>query len=276
MGFPSEVVKNILRNFFDTRGVQKGLFGFCGTNFLLVQFGLNRLKMWADVVVVHFELQYFFVADRIGNDIGVQFKTKYAVGGFCTQCIFRENRRTGKPELAELFELLFEVFLSFPKLRTVAFIKDKHYLLAVDGQGGFTFYEVVQFLNSGYDDFIIIFFDVPFESGGAFWTVDAIGGKALILFHGLKIEVFAIHYKEDFINEIKFGCQACRFEACQGFTWSSGMPDKAAAFGGTPVFCLIWTVDFPPNAFGGGNLIGPHDQQSVAHIKYWIAEQYIE
>jgi hypothetical protein len=40
------------------------------------------------------------------------------------------------------------------------------------------------------------------------------------------------------------------------------MPDIATAFGLTPIFALIGTVNFPQNPLSRGNLIGAHHQQS--------------
>ena len=92
-------------------------------------------------------------------------------------------------------------------------IKNKDHLFGVDGQVAFTFHEVGQLLNRGDDDFVVIFLQVALEPGGAIGAIDAIGRKALVLFHRLIVEIFAVNHKKDFINKIELGRQARRFKA---------------------------------------------------------------
>ena len=53
-----------------------------------------------------------------------------------------------------------EILLRFSKLRTVCFIKNENHLFLIYCQIIFTFQKVIQFLNRGYDDLIIILFNI--------------------------------------------------------------------------------------------------------------------
>jgi hypothetical protein len=111
-----------------------------GSGKTLTSFKAARLAAELDFID-----KVFFVVDRkdldyqtmkeytnsIRNHIGMQLATKHAGSGFCTKCILRKNWRSSKTKLRELFELLIQVFLRFTKLATVAFIKNKYYLLVV-------------------------------------------------------------------------------------------------------------------------------------------------
>ncbi|VAK75172.1 Uncharacterised protein [Enterobacter hormaechei] len=67
MRFLPEVIENVLRYFLDTQGVQKCLLVFSRAEFFLVCFRFKRLKLWADIVIVHLKLQHFFITNRISN-----------------------------------------------------------------------------------------------------------------------------------------------------------------------------------------------------------------
>lgn len=108
--FLPEPAQDILRDFADAFGVQQGLAVFGGTQFLLVLFRFHGFELRAHIVVIHFEFQYFFIADGIGNHIRMQLPPEHARRGFRAQSVFGKNRRAGKAELAEFFKFLFQVF----------------------------------------------------------------------------------------------------------------------------------------------------------------------
>jgi hypothetical protein len=61
--------------------MQKRLLVFCRTEFLLVLFLFDGLEACANIVVVHLELQQFFVADGFGNYIRMKFLAEDAGDG---------------------------------------------------------------------------------------------------------------------------------------------------------------------------------------------------
>ena len=158
----------------------------------------------------------------------------------------------------------------------MAFIKYKHHLLIVYRQVAFCFHQVIKFLNSGDDNFVIVLIQISFKTCCIFRAVNTIWRKTLIFLHGLVIEVFPVDHEEDFINKVQFRSQTCGLKAGQGFSWPCGMPDKSTAFGFWPVLRFKRAVDFPENALGGGNLIGAHDEQRLAAVKHAVIKQNIQ
>ncbi|SBZ22586.1 Uncharacterised protein [Klebsiella pneumoniae] len=69
MCFLAEVVQYVLCDFLDAQRVKKSLLIFRGTEFFLVGFGFQRLKLRADIVIVHLKLQHLFITNGIGNHV---------------------------------------------------------------------------------------------------------------------------------------------------------------------------------------------------------------
>ncbi len=139
------------------------MFVLGGAEFLFVLLAFNRFELRAHIVVIDLEFEHLLIANRIGNHISMQLAAKYAGGGFCAQRVLRKNGRAGKTKLVELFEFLFQVLLRLAKLAAVAFVKNKHHLLAVNGQIGFAFDEMVKLLNSGDNDFVVVLVQIAFQ-----------------------------------------------------------------------------------------------------------------
>ena len=271
--FLPELVQDILRDFADAFGVKQGLAVFGGTQFLLVLFRFHGFELRTHIVVIHFEFQYFFIADGIGNHIRMQLPPEHARRGFRAQSVFGKNRRTGKAELAKFLEFLFQVFLRFAELRAVAFVENKYNLLVINRQIIFTFHQVVQLLDGGNDDFVVVFFQIAFQARRAFRTVHTVGRKTLVFLHCLIVQILPIHHEENLVDKRRFRRQTRRLKAGQRFTAARGMPNIAAAFRLAPILRLRRTVDFPQNAFGGGDLIRTHNQQRIIRIKHAVMQQ---
>lgn len=126
--------------------------------------------------------------------------------------------------------------MCFAELAAVAFVEDEDDFVRVEGEVGFGAEEVVEFLDGGDGDFVVIILEVGFEFRGAGGAVDAIGVEALVFFEGLVVEVFAVDDKDDFMDEGEFGGELSGFKAGECFTGSGGMPDVSAAVGGVPGF----------------------------------------
>ena len=245
MGFLAEMVQNVLGNFANTLWVQQGLPEFRSIELFFVLFGFNTLELRTHIVVINLEFQDFFVADGIGDDVGMQLAPKYAGSGVCTKGVLRENWRTCKSELNVFFEFFLQVLLRFTELASMALIKNKHHLLAVDRQIAFAFHQVVEFLDSGDNNFIVVSVQVAFQTSGTLRTIHAIRREALILSHGLVIQVFTIHHEKDLVYAVQFCGQSCGLKAGESFARPSSMPDIAATFGLTPALGLIHAVYLP-------------------------------
>ena len=116
-----------------------------------------------------------------------------------------KNRRARESKLVIALELLLQVPLCFTELAAVALVEDEDHLLIVNWQVAVSPHQVVQFLNRGDDDLVVVFLDIPLQSRRAVGTIDAVGREALVFLHCLVIEVFSIHDKEHLINELQLG-----------------------------------------------------------------------
>ena len=106
-----------------------------------------------------------------------------------------------------------DFLMCFTKLTAMTLIEDKYHLLAVDGQVTFTLHQVVELLNSGDDDLVITSIQIALEAGRAVGAIHTIRRKALVLLHGLVVEVFTVDHKEYLVDKIELSGQAGGFEA---------------------------------------------------------------
>ena len=206
----------------------------------------------------------------------MQLTAKHAGRGFGAQCVLRENGRAGETELVELPELFPQVLLGLAKLAAVALIEDEHHLLAVDGQVGLALHQVVELLDGGDDDLVVVLFQIALQARRAVRAVHAVRREALVFLHGLVVQILAVHHEKHLVDEVQFGGQARGLEAGQGLAAAGGVPDIAAAFRVAPVPGLIAALDLPQNAFRGGDLVRPHHQQRVADVEHRVMQQHVE
>ena len=276
VGLLAEVVQDVLGDLANAIRVQQSLFVLCCTQFLLVLLGLNSLELRANIVVVHLELQDLLVADGIGNHIRMQLTAKHTGRGLGAQGVLREDGRAGEAKLTELLELLLQVFLGLTKLAAVALIKDEDHLLTVDRQVRFALHEVVELLDGGHDDLVVLLFQVAPQPSRAIRSIYAVRREALVFLHGLVVQILAVHHEEHFVDEIQLGGQARCLKAGQGLAAAGGVPDEATAFYVAPVLGLMAALDLPQNAFCGGDLVRAHHEQRIADIKHRVVQQHIE
>ena len=256
--------------------MQQRLFVLGGGQLFFVLLGFDGLELRAHIVVVHLELEHLFIADGVGDHVRMQFAAKHAGGGLGPQSVFREDGRAREAELAELLELLFQVLLRLAKLAAVALVKNEHHLLAVNGQVGLGAHQVVQLLDGGDDDLVVVFVQIALEARGAVRAVHAVGRKALVLLHGLVVQILAVHHKKHLVHKVQLGGQARGLKARQRLARSGGVPDVATPFELAPHFCLVRADDLPQHALGGGNLVRAHHQQRVAGVKHRVVQQHLE
>ncbi|MNI18003.1 hypothetical protein D3C73_713970 [compost metagenome] len=71
MRLTTEVVDDVSRDSSDALRVLKGPPVLSGSDFFLVLFRLDRLKLRADIVIVDLEFEHFLITDRIGDHVGM-------------------------------------------------------------------------------------------------------------------------------------------------------------------------------------------------------------
>ncbi len=65
----SIAVQDVPGNLINSIRMQECLLVLRGTQFFLILFAFYSLELWTDIVVVHLELEYLLVTDRIRDDI---------------------------------------------------------------------------------------------------------------------------------------------------------------------------------------------------------------
>ena len=154
--------------------MQQSFFGFSSAQFSQILLSFVVLKLRADIIVIHHEFQDLLIPNGICNDIRMKLATKDRSRCFRPQGIFHLNRRPCKAKLTIFLELLFQTFLGLAKLRPVALIKDEDHLLVINLMLLLTAHEIVEFLDGGHNDFVVIFFDISLEPSSTVGTIDRV------------------------------------------------------------------------------------------------------
>ena len=174
MRFLPEMRQDIPRNFANPFRMQQCLTILRRTQLLLVLFRFKRLEPGTHVVVIDFEFQHLFVANRVRDHVGMQLAAKNAGRCFGPHGVLRENRGPRKSELIKAFELAFQVSLRLTELAAVTLIKDEHDVLAIDRQVIFALHQVIQFLDRGDDDAVVIAFQIASQPRRAVRTIHTV------------------------------------------------------------------------------------------------------
>ena len=141
----------------------------------------------------------------------------------------------------------------------------------IDGMFWIFAYEVCKFLNGCNDDAGIGVFQLLFEDSGGRVGVCRALLKALILLHGLVIQILAVDYKQHLVNGGQVSRQLSGFETGEGFAAARGVPDVAARRRCAQSSGVGAGNDALQNLFRSDNLIRPHDQQLAIHIEHAVA-----
>ena len=198
--------------------MEQCLFVLCCGELFLVLLGLDGLELRTHIVVVHLELQHLLIANGIGDDIRMQLPPEDACGRIGTQGIFWEDRGAREAKLVIPLELLLQVLLRLTELAAMALIENEDHLLVIDGKVAIPPHQIVELLDGGDNDLVIVLLHVPLQTRRVLGAVDAIRREALVFLHRLVIEVFAIHHEEHLIDKIQLGDQTRRLEAGEGLS----------------------------------------------------------
>ena len=118
-------------------------------------------------------------------------------------------------------------------------------------------------MNGGNDDFGVGVLQLLFQNGGGGVGVGRALLKAVVLLHGLVVQVLPVYYKQHFIYVGQQGSQPGGFEACEGLAGAGSVPDVPAACDRAIFLIIVRNLNAVQNPFGGGNLIGAHDHEHL-------------
>ena len=196
IGFLVKVVKDILGHQRDALGCHECFFPVNIPDLFIVhiQLCVHRLD------VVHTERQHILVVDGIHDGISMQLVTKGLCRGKITwvsrsSCIGRKNRGACEAKQMVFFEIVNNGLVHITELATVALVKDDHNVLLIDLMPRILFDEGRQLLDGGNDDMCFRVFQLTFQYRGAGVGVCCALLKAVILLHGLVVQVLAVYHE---------------------------------------------------------------------------------
>ena len=215
-GFPlrflREVFERVVDDVFQARLRQECAFSIDACDFLVFNVS-NR----DGVDVVDPEGQDIFIGDGVNDGVGVESFAESLLGGFevglgAAGGVVGEDGRSGETEEVVFLERLRDGSVHVTELGAVAFVEDDDHVLAVDIVVFVACDEVRQLLNCGDDDGRIVVFQLLLQHGGRGVGVGSTLLEAVVLTHGLVVEVLAVDDKKDLIDMRKFASQLCGFE----------------------------------------------------------------
>ena len=231
--------------------------------------------------VIHAERQDIVIIDRIHNGVGVQLVAKGLLGreklrGVRLLCVDREDRRSGKAEQVVLAEILHNRRVHIAELGTMAFVKDDDNVLLIDRVTGIFLDKGCQLLNGRNDDMAVLVLKLFFEDRRAGVGVCRALFKTVVFLHGLIVEVFAVHNKQNLVDIGQCRGETCGLEGGQRFAAPRGVPDVAAARDAAVFLIIVCNFDAVENPLGCRNLIRAHDEKQILGGENAIARQNIE
>ena len=126
----------------------------------------------------------------------------------------------------------------------MALVEDQHHILVEHVDDFILLLEQdTQFLNRGDDDAAIRVVQLLLQDFIIAVAVGAILLEIVILLHGLVVQIFAVHHKEDFLHTFHFTGQLCRLERCQGLAATRRVPDVSPTLDGALQFVEHGHVD---------------------------------
>ena len=173
-------------------------------------------------------------------------------------------------------EILHNSRVHISELAAVAFVKNNDNVLVIDHVPFVLRHKGGELLNGGDDNSCVRVLQLLFQNGGRGVGVGRPLFKAVILLHGLVVQVFPVHHEQHLIYVRQQRGQTGSFEAGEGFAGTGGVPDVPAASDGAVFLIIVCNFNPVQNPLGGGDLIGPHHHEHLVRGKNTIPGQDIQ
>ena len=92
--------------------------------------------------------------------------------------------------------------------------------------------------------FAFIVLQLALEDGGGSVAVSRAFLEAVILFHGLVIQILAVYHKQHLVDIIELRGSCAVLKEVSVFTAARGVPDIAAACNRAELFCSCWRSQY--------------------------------
>ena len=190
--------------------------------------------------------------------------------------ILRENRSSGESEHVVTLERLCDGLVHLVELRAMALIENQHHMrfeyrmLLVFGN------EAAELLYGGDDDSAVRILKLALQDGGVGVGVGRTFFKAVVLFHGLVVQILAVNHKQHLVYFRHLGGNLGSLEGGQRFAASGSVPDISSGCEGAEFLLIVGgNQNALKNLFRSGNLVRAHDQQLLFCCKYAETRQDI-
>ena len=120
-----------------------------------------------------------------------------------------------------------------------------------------------QLLDSRNDDMCFRIFQLSLQNGCRSVTVRSTLLEAVILFHGLIVQILSVNHKEYLVNIRQLRCQTRCFKRRQCFPGTGRVPNIPATFNSPVLLIVMCNFDPIQNAFSRRNLIRAHDHEHI-------------
>ena len=272
-----EVVKDILGHKLDPLGRHICPLAVDVVNILIHHLLVNVHRF----DVIHAERQDIVIIDRVHNGVGMQLVAKGLLGreklrGVRLLRVDREDRRSGKAEQMVLAEILHNRRVHIAELGAMAFVKDDDNVLLIDRMTGIFLDKGCQLLNGRNDDMAVLVLKLLFQDRRADVGVCRPLFKTVVFLHGLIVEIFAVHDKQNLVDIRQCRGETRGFEGSQRFAASRGVPDVTAARDAAVFLIIVCNFDAVENPLGCRNLIRAHDEKQILGGENAIARQNVE
>ena len=172
-----------------------------------------------------------------------------------------EDWRARETEYVVFLKPLNDGGVHLPKLATVALVEDHDHPLRVHRVRRVLLDEHGELLYGGDDNPRLQVLQLPLQHGSIGVAVSRALFEAVVLLHGLVVEILAIHHEDDLVDLFHAAGQPCRLKRREGFAGSGGVPDVTP----TVHAAVPLVVGGEPDALYDGlrrrYLVGAHDEQ---------------
>ena len=277
VGFLVKMLQYILGNQLHTLRCLKSFFAVNVPNLLII----NVLIQAHSPDIIYPERQHVFVIDGIHNGIGMQPVTEGLLSshemriGYSTS-IDGKDWRTSKAKDMVLLEILDDGSVHITELAAMALIKYNDYMLLENRVSAFLLDEGGKLLDGSDDDFGIGISQLLFQHGGGAVAIGSSLLEAVILLHGLVVQVLAVNHEQHFVDVGQAGSQLGGLERGKGFAASRGVPDITAPGNSAILLVVVGNLDAVQDTLRSRNLIWPHHHQHILSRKYAVFGQYIQ
>ncbi len=261
LGLLSVVVKDVVGNQVHASSCLVGALAVDVVDLLV--FVLVALPDGLDVV--HPERQHVFVAYGVHDGVGVQLVAEGLLGGsqvchFAAAGVFRKDRRAGEAEQVVVLEVPGYGHVHVAKLATVALVEDDDAVLRIDVVLIVLLDEAGELLDGGHQDAAVRVGKLPGQYGRGLAAVHSTLFEAVVLAHGLVVQVLAVHHEHDLVHACHLAGELCGLEAGERLSRSRAVPDVAAGTQGAQHGLVVFAdEDAVQYALGGHDLVRAHD-----------------